>query len=253
MNVAVPAERATLRLPQTIEACLFDLDGVLTDTACVHAAAWKETFDAFLRGRPAPFVPFDVQHDYAGYVDGKVRSEGVRSFLEARGIRLPDGTADDPPSADTVHGIGNRKNALVLGLIRERGVERFDDAVRFLTAARSAGVATAVVSSSTNCRDVLEAAAIADLFDVRVDACVAAELGLRGKPNPDMFLAAARLLAADPQRTAVFEDAIAGVEAGRAGGFRPVVGLARSVPPDVLRAHGADVVVRELTELLEPR
>ena len=252
MTAAARPHARALRLPRTVAACLFDLDGVLTDTAALHAEAWKQMFDEFLRGREASYVPFDLRGDYALYVDGKERSDGVRGFLVARGIRIPEGAPGDPVSADTVHGLGNRKNALVLRLIRERGVVPFADARRFVEAVRAAGLATAVVSSSTNCRDVLQASALADLFDERVDALTAAERGLRGKPHPDMFLEAARALGVRPDAAAVFEDALVGVEAGRDGGFALVVGVARGVSPALLRAHGADLVVRELTELLEP-
>jgi beta-phosphoglucomutase family hydrolase len=251
----VSARATTLRprLPSAVRACLFDLDGVLTKTAVVHAAAWKEMFDTFLRTAPGPFVPFDATHDYDRYVDGKARSDGVRSFLESRGIRLPEGGADDPPDAETVHGLGNRKNALVLELIRRQGVEPYEDAVVFVHAVRDAGLATAVVSSSANCREVVHAAGMDDLFDTRVDALVAAELSLAGKPAPDMFLAAARRLGVQPAAATVFEDALAGVEAGHAGGFALVVGVDRVGQADALRAHGADVVVQALTELLDER
>jgi beta-phosphoglucomutase family hydrolase len=240
-----------LRLPSTVTACLFDLDGVLTDTAALHAEAWKRTFDAFLGARGQPFEPFDLDHDYATYVDGKQRSDGVRAFLAARGIELPEGASGDPPTALTVHGLGNRKNALVLRLLHVRGVTPFPDAVRFVRAVRATGLATAVVSASANCAAVLEAASLSPFIDTRVDAVVASERALRGKPAPDMYIAAARLLGRAPAEAAVFEDALAGVEAGRAGGFHPVVGVARRLAPDLLREHGADVVVRELTELLE--
>jgi beta-phosphoglucomutase family hydrolase len=244
---------ASLRLPTQVRACLFDLDGVLTKTAVVHAAAWKEMFDAFLRARPEPFVPFDAEHDYDTYVDGKTRSDGVRSFLESRGIVLPEGAPDDPTGAETVRGLGNRKNALVLELIRRQGVEPYEDAEQFVRAVRAAGLSTAVVSSSANCREVVHAAGLDDLFDVRVDALVAAEQGLAGKPAPDTYLAAARMLGVGPASAAVFEDALAGVEAGRAGGFALVVGVDRVGQADALHAHGADVVVQVLTELLDDR
>jgi beta-phosphoglucomutase family hydrolase len=244
---------ASLRLPTQVRACLFDLDGVLTKTAVVHAAAWKEMFDAFLRARPEPFVPFDAVHDYDTYVDGKTRSDGVRSFLESRGLVLPEGAPDDPTGAETVRGLGNRKNALVLELIRRQGVEHYEDAEQFVRAVRAAGLSTAVVSSSANCREVVHAAGLDDLFDVRVDALVAAEQGLAGKPAPDTYLAAARMLGVGPASAAVFEDALAGVEAGRAGGFALVVGVDRVGQADALHAHGADVVVQALTELLDGR
>jgi beta-phosphoglucomutase family hydrolase len=242
-----------LGLPDGVTACLFDLDGVLTKTAVVHAAAWKEMFDAFLRARPEPFVPFDAVHDYDTYVDGKTRSDGVRSFLESRGIVLPEGAPDDPTGAETVRGLGNRKNALVLELIRRQGVEPYEDAEQFVRAVRAAGLSTAVVSSSANCREVVHAAGLDDLFDVRVDALVAADQGLAGKPAPDTYLAAARMLGVGPASSAVFEDALAGVEAGRAGGFALVVGVDRAGQADALHAHGADVVVQALTELLDDR
>lgn len=218
-----------------IVADLFDLDGVLTDTASLHALAWKQTFDAIVD------EPFDLVHDYARYVDGREREDGVRTFLAARGIELPE---------HEVRAIGDRKNALVLRLIHQRGVVTFPDALTFLHSARARGLATAVVSSSTNCRDVLEAAGIEALFDVRVDALDAHAEGLAGKPAPDMFLAAAERLGVDPGSAAVFEDAIAGVEAGHAGHFGCVVGVARTVPRHALLEHGADVAVAALTELL---
>jgi beta-phosphoglucomutase family hydrolase len=244
-----------LGLPDGIAACLFDLDGVLTQTAKVHAAAWKEMFDGYLRERAErtgePFVPFDAGADYDEYVDGKPRYDGVRSFLESRGIGLPPGTPDDAPTEETVDGLGNRKNELVLELIRRDGVQAYEGSVRYVRAARNAGLRRAVVSSSTNCRDVLEAAGLIDLFDAVVDGVVAARDGLKGKPAPDTFLAGARALGVEPRQAAVFEDAVAGVEAGRAGGFGYVVGVDRVGHADALRAHGADVVVRDLAELLE--
>ncbi|MFJ9930397.1 haloacid dehalogenase superfamily, subfamily IA, variant 3 with third motif having DD or ED/beta-phosphoglucomutase family hydrolase [Streptomyces misionensis] len=245
------------RLPSHVRACLFDLDGVLTQTATVHAAAWKEMFDAYLRERAAregtPFVPFDATRDYDAYVDGRPREDGVRTFLAARGVRLPEGTPEDPPDAETVHGLGTRKNELVLRRIREDGVRPYEGSVRFLHAVREAGLRCAVVSSSANARDVLAAAGIGDLFDERIDGVVAHERELRGKPAPDTYLEAARALAVEPAAAAVFEDALAGVEAGRAGGFGLVVGVDRVGQADELRAHGADVVVRDLAELLESR
>ena len=243
-----------LKLPSAIRACLFDLDGVLTDTASLHAEAWEQMFDAFLRARAAreggTFVPFDPVHDYHDWVDGKRRSDGVRSFLASRGIHLPEGAPGDPSGADTVAGLGNRKNALVLAAIHERGVQTYEGSVRFVRAARDAGLRRAVVSSSANCREVLEAAGIADLFEVRIDGIVAARDRLRGKPAPDMFLAAARLVGATASEAAVFEDALAGVAAGRAGDFGLVVGVDRTGEADALREHGADIVVSDLAELL---
>jgi HAD superfamily hydrolase (TIGR01509 family) len=228
---------------------------VLTRTAHVHATAWKEMFDAFLRDRAAqteePFVPFDRVVDYRAYIDGKLRYDGVRSFLASRGIDLPEGAATDPPDASTVHGLGNRKNERVLTLIRTKGVEAYDGSVRYLRAAENAGLGCAVVSASANTRDVLEAAGIADLFEVQVDGIVAVEQHLRGKPAPDTFLAAASALAVDASEAAVFEDALAGVAAGQAGGFGFVVGVDRVGQAEALREQGADVVVQDLAELLE--
>jgi beta-phosphoglucomutase family hydrolase len=237
-----------------VTACLFDLDGVLTQTAKVHAAAWEQTFDDYLRGRASSsgeaFVPFDPVRDYDEYVDGKPRYDGVRSFLASRGIELPEGSADEKAGADTIHGLGNLKNEIVLKLIREHGVEPYEGSVRYVEAARAAGLRRAVVSSSTNCRDVLAAAGIQDLFEQIVDGVVAEREHLHGKPAPDTFLAGARALGVEPAQAAVFEDALAGVEAGRAGHFGYVVGVDRVGQADALRAHGADVVVRDLDELL---
>ena len=241
-------------LPQAISACLFDLDGVLTQTAKVHAAAWKEMLDTFLQERSSqtgePFRPFEIATDYAQYVDGKLREDGVRSFLASRGIVLPEGSTDDPPTASTVHGLGTRKNDLVLDLIERNGVEVYEGSVRFVEAVRDAGLRRAVVSASKNCQQVLAAAGIEHLFEVRVDGGVAAEQHLRGKPAPDTFLAAAAALGADPAQCAVFEDAVAGVQAGRAGAFGWVVGVDRVGQAEALKSHGADTVVRDLGELL---
>jgi beta-phosphoglucomutase family hydrolase len=244
-----------LGLPDEVRACLFDLDGVLTRTATVHSAAWKEMFDEFLRQRAAqtgePFVPFDPVADYDRYIDGKPRMDGTRAFLAARGISLPEGTPSDPPEAVTVHGLSNRKNELVLRRLAEGPVEVFDGSVRYVHAARAAGLRTAVVSSSANTAQVLEAAGIADLFETRIDGLVAEQQGLAGKPAPDTFLAAAEALDAQPAQAAVFEDALAGVQAGCAGGFRFVVGVDRTGQAAALRERGADLVVRDLAELLE--
>jgi beta-phosphoglucomutase family hydrolase len=244
-----------LGLPDGIEACLFDLDGVLTRTAKVHAAAWKQMFDEYLQARAErtgeDFVPFDTGPDYNEYVDGKPRYDGVRSFLESRGIDLPDGAPDDPPSAETVDGLGNRKNELVLELIERDGVEAYEGSVRYVRAARDAGLRRAVVSSSANCRDVLEAAEMLDLFEEIVDGNVAHERGLKGKPAPDTFLEGARALGVGADKAAVFEDAVAGVEAGRAGRFGFVVGVDRVGHADALREHGAGIVVEDLAELLD--
>ncbi|MFF5015349.1 HAD family hydrolase [Streptomyces sp. NPDC001165] len=246
-----------LGLPAHVRACLFDLDGVLTQTAKVHAAAWKEMFDNYLRERATregtEFVPFDAVDDYDEYVDGRPRADGVRTFLAARGVHLPEGTPDDTPQAETVNGLGKRKNDLVLRRIREDGVEPYEGSVRFVHAAREAGLRCAVVSSSANCRDVLAAAGIEDLFEQRIDGVVAHERHLRGKPAPDTYLEAARVLGTDPDAAAVFEDALAGVEAGRAGRFGVVVGVDRVGQADQLRAHGADIVIRDLADLLQSR
>ncbi|MEU2988911.1 HAD family hydrolase [Streptomyces griseoincarnatus] len=238
-----------LGLPEDIEACLFDLDGVVTRTAVVHAAAWKEMFDAFLRERDGEgFAPFTAA-DYDAYVDGRPRADGVRTFLASRGIELPVGGPDDPPAAGTVHGLGNRKNELLLARIRTDGVEPYDSTLAYLHAVRARGLRTAIVSSSANCRDVLRSIDAEDLFDVRIDGVVAAGRGLPGKPAPDTFLAAAAELGVEPARAAVFEDALAGMDAGRAGKFGYVVGVDRVGQAEALYAHGADTVVTDLSEL----
>ncbi len=243
-----------LGLPDGIQACLFDLDGVLTKTATVHAAAWREMFDDFLRQRAeaegAPFVPFDIHDDYTEYVDGKPRPDGVRDFLRSRNIVLREGDEDDPPDAETVRGLGNRKNVLVLERIRDDGVEVYEGSRRYLEAAREAGFRLAVVSSSANTAQVLEVTGIAHYFEVRVDGVTIVERGLKGKPAPDTFLAGARALEVEPGRAVVFEDALAGVAAGRAGRFACVVGVDRAGQAEALRAHGADIVVSDLAELL---
>jgi beta-phosphoglucomutase family hydrolase len=244
-------------LPQQISACLFDLDGVLTDTARVHAAAWKEMFDSYLRARAerghAPFVAFDPVEDYDAYVDGKPRADGTRAFLASRGITLPEGHPTDPPDAPTVQGLGNRKNEIVLRRIRREGVHAYPGSVAYLRAVREAGLRRAVVSSSTNCRDVLIAAHIEDLFEQRIDGVTARRGHLAGKPAPDLFLAAAHALGVDPAAAAVFEDALAGVAAGRAGRFGYVIGVDRVGQAEQLAAHGADTVVTDLAELMSPR
>ncbi|MEU5629627.1 beta-phosphoglucomutase family hydrolase [Streptomyces tendae] len=238
-----------LGLPDDIQACLFDLDGVVTRTAVVHAAAWKETFDAFLRERDgAGFRPF-TDSDYDQYVDGRPRADGVRSFLASRGVELPEGSPDDPPDAQTVNGVGNRKNELLLEKIRTDGVEPYEGTLRYIDAVRGAGIATAIVSSSANTRDVLRSIDAERLFDVRIDGVVARERKLPGKPHPDTFLAAARDLGVEPSRAAVFEDALAGMDAGRSGHFGYVVGVDRVGQTDALYAHGADRVVKDLAEL----
>jgi len=241
-------------LPPPFRACLFDLDGVLTRTATVHARAWKDMFDEFLRERAErtgePFTPFDPVLDYGRHVDGMPRLEGTRSFLASRGLTLPEGDRDDWPGAPTLHGLSNQKNELVLRLLAAGGVEVFDGSVRYVRAVRAAGLRTAVVSSSANTAEVLDAAGITGLFDVRIDGVVARERSLRGKPAPDTFLAAAEALGVAPAEAAVFEDALAGVAAGRAGRFGLVVGVDRAGHAGDLRASGADIVVGDLGELL---
>lgn len=243
-----------LGLPDAVTACLFDMDGVVTQTAKVHDAAWKEMFDDFLRSWSAshnvPFVPFDPVRDYDEYVDGKPRLEGTASFLESRGIELPAGEESDPAGAPTVWGLGNRKNELILKVLARDGVQAYEGSVRYITAAREAGLRTAIVSSSANTEAVLKAAGVDSLFEVRVDHQVAETAKLRGKPAPDTFLEAARLLGVAAANATVFEDALAGVAAGRAGNFGFVVGVDRVGQADQLHAHGADVVVKDLAELL---
>ncbi|MEU3495080.1 HAD family hydrolase [Kitasatospora cineracea] len=243
-----------LGLPDRIKAFLFDLDGVLTQTAKVHAAAWKDMFDDFLRAEAArtggAFVPFDPVGEYDRYVDGRPRLDGTRSFLASRGIELPEGTPDDPPGARTVNGLSSAKNATVLRMIHEQGVQPYPGSVAYLHRLRELGLPRAVVSSSANCRDVLRAAGIDDLFEVVVDGITAARDHLAGKPAPDTFLAAAAQLGVAPEHAVVFEDALAGVAAGRAGGFGAVVGVNRTGQADALREHGASVVVDDLSELL---
>jgi beta-phosphoglucomutase family hydrolase len=244
-----------LGLPDGVNTCLFDLDGVLTKTAKVHAQAWKQMFDAYLEERAKrtgeKFVPFDPADDYAEYVDGKPRYEGVESFLASRGIELPRGYPTDSPDSETIDGLGNRKNEIVLQLIHEQGVEAYEGSVRYVKAAVDAGFHRAVVSSSTNCHDVLVAAGIVDLFELRIDGVVAEREHLKGKPAPDTYLAAAEKLGVEPSQAAVFEDALAGVEAGRAGNFGCVVGVDRVGHADALRQHGASIVVEDLAELLD--
>jgi beta-phosphoglucomutase family hydrolase len=243
-----------LGLPDGIRACLFDMDGVVTKTAVVHAAAWKEMFDEFLRERSAetgtPLVPFDSAHEYDEYVDGKPRMDGTRSFLESRGISLPEGSEGDPPGAPTIWGLSNRKNELVLEVLKRDGVQVYPGSRRYIDAVRAAGLRTAIVSSSANTTAVLQAGGVAGLFDAQVDALVAKEHGLRGKPAPDTFLEAARMLDVPAAQAVVFEDALAGVAAGHAGGFGFVVGVDRVGQADGLRQHGADVVVQDLGDLL---
>jgi beta-phosphoglucomutase family hydrolase len=252
MTFSQAAGPGRLGLPAAVRACLFDLDGVITQTATVHAAAWKEMFDAYLRQRDGDgFTPFDPHGDYDRYVDGRPRADGVRTFLRSRGIELPEGDPDDPPTAETVNGLGNRKNDIVQCRIREDGVEVYPGSVRYLHAVRAAGLRTAVVSSSANTAEVLRVTGLADLFDARVDGQVARERHLLGKPKPDTFLAGAGDLGVEPAQAAVFEDALAGVEAGHAGGFGIVIGVDRVGQADALKEHGADVVVDDLADLLK--
>ncbi|MGY1605190.1 HAD family hydrolase [Geodermatophilus sp. SYSU D00815] len=239
-----------LGLPASTRACLFDLDGVLTRTATVHFAAWKRTFDEFLRERE-PGMPEFTQLDYNRYVDGRARADGVRRFLESRGITLPEGSPGDPWEAGTVQAIATRKNEAVLRELEEHGVEVYPGSVRYLRAVKDAGLATAVVTASANGAQVIAAGGFADLIDERVDGVVAAREQLRGKPHPDTFLAGARALGVEPAAAVVFEDALAGVEAGRAGQFGFVVGVDRVGQAEQLAEHGADVVVQDLAELLD--
>ncbi len=245
---------SSLGLPDGITALLFDLDGVLTDTAAVHNAAWKEMFDQFLKARAEKtgdeFVPFDSQSDYQDYVDGKPRANGVRDFLESRGIELPEGSDDDDPDAETIHGLGTRKNQALLKHIESDGVTVFEGSRRYLEAARDAGLRRAVVSSSANTQQVLEVTGLGEFIEERVDGNTLKEQDLKGKPAPDTFLLGARRLGVEPGQAAVFEDALAGVEAGRNGEFGCVIGVDRVGQADALREHGADVVVSDLQELL---
>ncbi|MBM7773594.1 beta-phosphoglucomutase family hydrolase [Actinokineospora baliensis] len=238
-------------LPAGVTACLFDLDGVLTSTATLHRIAWKQTFDGFLatwtEGEREPFT----DHDYNAYVDGRPRADGVRTFLASRAIRLPEGEPDDAPDLATINGVGNRKNDLLLRLIDERGIEPYPGSVAYLEAARAAGKRIGVVTSSANGEHVLEVAGLTPFIEARIDGVTIVDQRLRGKPAPDSFLAGARALGVSPGEAAVFEDALSGVEAGRAGGFGYVVGVNRADQADQLREHGADVVVDDLAELLD--
>lgn len=248
-------DRRSLGLAPTIAACLFDLDGVITKTAVVHAQAWKAMFDAYLKQRAETsgeaFRPFDNVADYDEYVDGKPREEGVRSFLASRHITLPEGGEDDPPEAETIHGLGDRKDQLFLHLIRTNGVEAYEGSIRYLHAAREARLKLAVVTSSKNCTEVLRAARLDGMFDAQVDGNVAHEKRLAGKPAPDTYLEAARMLGSTPPRSAVYEDALAGVAAGHAGRFGLVVGVDRVGQAAALRRHGADVAVKDLADLMK--
>jgi beta-phosphoglucomutase family hydrolase len=240
--------------PQKFDAVLFDMDGVLTATAKVHAASWKKMFDDFLKKSSAesgePFTPFDIGTDYKLYVDGKLRDEGVSSFLESRDIKLPFGEAGDPPDCETVIGLGNRKNELVTKIIETEGVDIYEGSIALVRLLRQEGIKIAVVSASKNCEKVLNVTGITDLFDVMVDGNVAARLGLPGKPAPDTFLKAAEMLDTEPARAVVVEDAISGVQAGKAGNFGLVIGVDRHGEPESLRNNGADIVVDDLDKLL---
>lgn len=241
-------------LPEQITACLFDLDGVLTDTASVHKKAWKAMFDEYLRARAErtgePFTPFDIDSDYLRYVDGKRRQDGVRSFLDSRGIELPEGTPDDGTDADTVEGLGNRKNAMFHQTLQKDGVEVFEGSRRYLQAVTQAGLRRAVVSSSANTEEVLKITGLDKYIEQRVDGVTMRDENLPGKPAPDSFLRAAELLGVSPTQAAVFEDALAGVAAGRAGKFGFVVGVDRVGQAEQLRRDGAEIVVTDLAELM---
>lgn len=243
-----------LGLPDAVRACLFDLDGVLTDTASVHKKAWKTMFDSYLRDHAQrtgeQFVPFDIDSDYLTYIDGKKREDGVRSFLDARGIKLPEGDPDDDPSKETVNGLGNRKNDLFQQTMHRDGVKVFDGSRRYLDAVADAGLAIAVVSSSANTREVLDVTGLAKFVQQRVDGVTMRDEHIAGKPAPDSYLRAAELLGVKPAEAAVFEDALAGVEAGRRGHFGTVVGVDRVGQAEALRRNGADIVVTDLAELL---
>jgi beta-phosphoglucomutase family hydrolase len=235
------------------DAVIFDLDGVVTRTAQVHAAAWKHLFDEYFqrriqRGEPEA-APFDIERDYRLYVDGKPRQDGIRSFLKSRGIELPPGDPADPLDRDTIWGLAKRKNHSFLQQLEREGVRVYETTVQLLDALRTHGFAVALISASENAAAVLEAAGLLDRFDTRVDGVEAKRLGLKGKPAPDVFLEAARRLRVAPGRSVIVEDAIAGVQAGRAGGFACVMGVDRMGQPDDLRANGADVVVADLAEV----
>ena len=233
------------------DAVLFDLDGVITATAKVHAACWKKMFDEFLRLRPDElFEPFNIREDYPIHIDGKLREDGVRSFLESRGVHLPEGDSAEPPNYETVQGLGKLKDRMFKEILQEQGVEVYEGAVKLVNQLRGQGIKTAVVSASKNCKAVLEAASLDHLFDVRVDGEVANQLELPGKPAPDKFLKAAQQLGVEPERAVVVEDAISGVQAGRAGGFGLVVGVDRKGQAEELRENGAHIVVTDPGELL---
>ncbi|WCD94209.1 HAD-IA family hydrolase [Streptomyces sp. HUAS 31] len=240
----------TLGLPAGIRACLFDLDGVITEATSLHVAAWREAFDTLLHQcEDDGFGPLVTDTDYGDFIDGRPSADGVRCFLSSRGIELPDGSPDDPPGPDTVHGLVRRRNGLYEAWTRWQGAEVCRDTIAYVIAARDRRLLTAAVESSANCREILQAAQVETLFDAWIDGVVAASRNLRGKPYPDMFLTAARDLGQNPAQCAVFEDAQAGIDAGRSGHFGWVVGVARTGRADALYAHGADVVVKELRDL----
>jgi beta-phosphoglucomutase family hydrolase len=245
-----------LGLPDGVTACLFDLDGVLTDTASVHDKAWKQMFDDYLKQRAdrdgEPFQEFDAGNDYGDFVDGRPRADGVRDFLASRHITLPEGDSSDGPDKETIEGLANRKNEILLRRIDEDGVKVFEGSRRYLEAARDAGLRRIVVSSSANTGQILQVTGLAEYIEGRIDGVTITQHHLKGKPAPDTFLAGARCAGVEPKQAAVFEDALAGVEAGRAGTFGVVVGVNRldDQHGEDLKKHGADVVVRDLGELL---
>jgi len=244
----ISAEPFTIS-PDQYDAVILDLDGVITRTAAVHARAWKEMFDEYLESREESYEPLDIRSDYRKYIDGKPRYDGVQSFLESRGISLPYGSPEDSPDTETVCGLGNRKNELFREIIHRDGVEVFEDTVVFLHTARDNHMKTGVISSSKNCREILETADLLQLFDTRIDGVVSKERGIPGKPEPDVFLEAARELDTTPSRAIVFEDAIAGVQAGKDGEFGLVIGVAREGGEDRLLNNGADLTIRKFDEL----
>lgn len=253
MSGTVPDESPHLRRFWDMAGVVFDMDGVITDTARSHASSWEQMFNDYLRARAASsgeeFQPF-TEDDYLTYVDGKPRYDGVRSFLESRGIHLPEGTPDDPPDEETVCGLGNRKNILFLDILEEGGADPYRSTVRVVEQLKERGAGVAVITSSRNSEEVLGSAGVRDLFEVKVDGVDCARLGLPGKPEPDIFLEAARRLGVAPDQAAVVEDALSGVEAGRRGGFGLVVGVDRSGQAEELAAAGADIVVTDLADLL---
>jgi beta-phosphoglucomutase family hydrolase len=238
--------------PDKFDAVLFDLDGVITATAKIHALAWKQAFDEFLKKRASgqDFKPFDKQSDYEDYVDGLPRYDGAQKFLESRHIDIPYGSPDDPPDKETVCGIANNKNARFDQALKTEAVEVYDGTVAWIRHLRKAGIKIAVVSSSAHCKAILKNAGLSDLFDARMDGDVAKQLQLKGKPAPDTYLKAAEMVNADAKRAVVVEDALAGVESGKNGGFGLVIGVDRKNHAKALKQHGADIVVTDLQEML---